>query len=261
MSEYDANGFSVEVAETPKKKRAPRGEKTEQQKIAEERAAQYPYKWPVDDQELREVKDRRLRQIVVRNAIQYARRHAAINARKYMDECGIPPSVICKDIGILQDTLFHAVNDELFSMPTDALVKFCYKYLHMSVQEFLFGKSKPTLLPRKLQTVARKLYEYQEEGPGQTEGHAKLCTIQIVLLPVFCFGIDIVVVSRRSTPQEVILRELLPHGNRTYRFPVNCDQISAGLLREKQRGNSGEQQGVSQAADQHQNYSDHNHLT
>lgn len=185
MSKDDTNGFSGEAAETPPKKRAPHGEKTEQQKITEERAAQYPYKWPVDDQELRDVKDRRLRQMVVRNAIQYARRHAAINARKYMDECGIPSLVICEDIGILPDILSHAVNDELFSMPTDALVKFCYKYLHMSVQEFLFGKSKLTLLPRKLQAVARKLYEYQEEGTGQTEGHAKLCAIHMLGQNIF----------------------------------------------------------------------------
>ena len=90
---------------------------------------------------------------------------------------------------------------------------------------------------------------------------AKLCTVQIILLPVFCFGVDIVVVSRRTAPQEVILGKLLPHRNRAYRFSVNRDQISVGLTGEKQCGNSGEQHGEPQTADQHQNHSNHNHLT
>lgn len=181
MSEYDANGFTVEI-EKNSKARAPRGPKTAQQKEAEQLAAEFPYTWPIDDEALRAVKDRRLRLMVVRNAIQFARKQTAINAQQYMNERGIPPSVIARDIGMVQDSLFHAVNDEMFTMPTDALVKFCYKYLHMTVQEFLFGKPKPTMLPRKYRAIAKTLYAYQED---QVDGQARLYSLHTLGCRIF----------------------------------------------------------------------------
>ncbi|WP_191396124.1 hypothetical protein [Flavonifractor sp. An306] len=181
MSEYDSNGFTVEVAEESKPRKSQKSQ-AEQQKKIEKFAAEFHYEWPVNDDALRAVKDRRFQAAVIRNAIQYARKKSALNAQKYMSECGIPPSVICKDIGMVQDALFHAVNDEVFAMPTDALVKFCYKYLHMSVHEFLFGKPKSTLLPRKLQVVGRNLYMYQED---QTVGNSRLQTLHTLGQGIF----------------------------------------------------------------------------
>ena len=163
MSEYDANGFSVEVADehTPSSPKA-KAKKSELQKQAEQFAAEYKYEWPVNDAALRAVPVTRMRQLVIRGAIDYARTIIGTKVRKYLEETAIPLSTLAKSIGVSPDALHHSCYDEKFTMPVDALIKLCYMHMHITVNEFLFGRPRATMLPRYLQPIARTLYEYQE---------------------------------------------------------------------------------------------------
>lgn len=174
MSEYDANGFSVEVADelTPSGAKS-RAKKSELQIQAEQFAAEFHYEWPVNDAALREISATRMRQLAIRGAIEYARTVIGSNARKYLEESSIPLSSLAKSIGVSPNALHHSCYDEKFTMPVDALIKLCYKHMHISVNEFLFGRARPTMLPRYLQPIARTLYEYQEnEDDGIYHLHA-----------------------------------------------------------------------------------------
>lgn len=184
MGKYDSNGFQVEVNEAdgqlPEEQDS--SVATKEKRLEQALETFDVDAWPVNDEAVRNLTERHIQEAVMRKVVLSARKHATVRAQKFMLECGIPLSTISRDIGLAPDTLFHAVNDARFTMPADALVKFCYKYLHVTLQEFLLGAPRPTLLPRFLLPVAKGLYAYQENANA---GHANIYTLHALGCKIF----------------------------------------------------------------------------